>query len=449
MATTYLSRTPSTTGSTQTGTFSAWVKKGSTATTNRLFSGFIDSSNFTNIYFRSVIDELVISQQDGGSGTVDKKTTMSFRDVNGWYHIVVAFDYSNGTAEDRIKLYVNGTRITSFSPNTNPGISDVVDFNSTSATVMIGHQEGTYFNGSMAHVHWIDGTAYDADTFGETDATTGIWKPKTAPSVTYGTNGFFLKFENSAAFGTDSSGNANNFTVNGTMTQTIDTPSNVFATMNPLQQVSSGSAGVFNFSNGNTTIGKTSDSIWRTGLSTLGVTSGKYYCELKYGTEVIYTGIVSFEDYINESSGYPYVGDLANGVTYYLNTGQSSIAGTLTSYGDSFSSGDIVGIALDLDNNYIYFSKNGTWQNSGDPTSGATGTGGLTVQSGKTYMFGTSAYGNGNTYSHDYNFGNGYFGTTAVSSAQNPDDGIGIFEYDVPTGYYALNTKAINAQEYD
>jgi hypothetical protein len=162
MATTYLSRTPSTTGSTQTGTFSAWVKKGSTATTNRFFSGFIDSTNFTNIYFRSVIDELVISQQDGGSGTVDKKTTMSFRDVNGWYHIVVAFDYSNGTAEDRIKLYVNGTRITSFSPNTNPGISDVVDFNSTSATVMIGHQEGTYFNGSMAHVHWIDGTAYDA-----------------------------------------------------------------------------------------------------------------------------------------------------------------------------------------------------------------------------------------------------------------------------------------------
>jgi hypothetical protein len=91
-----------------------------------------------------------------------------------------------------------------------------------------------YFDGSMTHVHFIDGTAYDASTFGETDATTGIWKPKTTPVVTYGTNGFFLKFENSASFGTDSSGNANNFTVNGTMTQTIDTPSNVFATFNPL-----------------------------------------------------------------------------------------------------------------------------------------------------------------------------------------------------------------------
>jgi hypothetical protein len=103
------------------------------------------------------------------------------------------------------------------------------------------------FDGLMAHVHFIDGTAYDASAFGETDATTGIWKPKTAPVVTYGTNGFFLKFENSASFGTDSSPNGNNFTVNGTMTQTIDTPSNVFATWNPLYR------GTHNnlFSNGN------------------------------------------------------------------------------------------------------------------------------------------------------------------------------------------------------
>jgi hypothetical protein len=145
----------------------------------------------------------------------------------------------------------------------------------------------------------------------------------------------------------DVSGNGNNFTVNNltSIDQTTDTPTNNFATLNPLQQVRSGSAGVFNFSNGNTTIGKTSDSIWRTGLSTLGVTSGKYYCELKYGTETIYTGIVSFEDYINESSGYPYVGDLANGVTYYLNTGESSIAGALASYGYWN-----IGIAIDLNN---------------------------------------------------------------------------------------------------
>ena len=98
-----------------------------------------------------------------------------------------------------------------------------------------------YFNGSMTHLHWIDGTAYDADDFGETDSTSGIWKPKTAPSVTYGTNGFFLKFENSGAMGTDSSGNSNTFTVSGTLTQNVDTPSNNFATLNPLVIMYAGS----------------------------------------------------------------------------------------------------------------------------------------------------------------------------------------------------------------
>ena len=111
-------------------------------------------------------------------------------------------------------------------------------------------QTNPYFNGSMTHFHFIDGTAYDASTFGETDSTSGIWKPKTAPSVTYGTNGFFLKMENSGAMGTDSSGNSNTFTVSGTLTQNVDTPSNNFATMNPLDNYYASST----FSNGNTTI---------------------------------------------------------------------------------------------------------------------------------------------------------------------------------------------------
>ena len=125
----------------------------------------------------------------------------------------------------------------------------------------------------MAHYHFVDGTAYAASTFGETDSTTGIWKPKTAPSVTYGTNGFFLDFADSSAMGDDESGNTNDYTVSGTMTQTIDTPSNVFATWNPL--VPKGT-----FSNGNT--------VWDSvasgdgcAFSTLAVSSGKYYAEVK------------------------------------------------------------------------------------------------------------------------------------------------------------------------
>ncbi len=131
----------------------------------------------------------------------------------------------------------------------------------------------------MSHVNNIDGTAYNASTFGETDATTGIWKPKTAPSVTYGTNGFFLKFENSAAMGTDSSGNSNTFTVQGNLKQSLDTPSNVYATMNPLLVPTSNPP---TFSNANTTSESSSNgsSKWG-GCTTLGMTTGKWYCEAK------------------------------------------------------------------------------------------------------------------------------------------------------------------------
>ena len=150
----------------------------------------------------------------------------------------------------RIKIYINGEQITSFSSSTNPTQNTDYGWNQAS-NHFIGStgQPGGYYNGSMSHFHFIDGTAYEASDFGETDSTTGIWKPKTAPSVTYGTNGFFLKFENSGAFGTDSSGNSNTFTVNGTMTQTIDTPSNVFANWNPLANFNN----TLTFSKGNLT----------------------------------------------------------------------------------------------------------------------------------------------------------------------------------------------------
>jgi hypothetical protein len=305
-----------------------------------------------------------------------------------------------------------------------------------------------YYDGSMSHVHFIDGTAYDADTFGETDATTGIWKPKTEPSVTYGTNGFFLKFENSGAFGTDSSGNANNFTVNGTMTQNIDTPSNVFATLNPLATSS-----YITLSEGNTkSLGNTAADNSGT-YGTLAPKSGKYYVETKIGTVV---------------SGYPRVGitQINNGGFGRLLNGNESIPGyylyeasyktdgnkytnnVSSAFGDTYGAGDIISLAIDCDNGACYASKNGTWQNSGDPTSGASKTGALITWTPSDSEGVTPASAEYNGSISLFNFGNGYFGTTAVSSAQNPDDGIGIFEYDVPTGYYALNTKAINAQEY-
>ncbi len=291
----------------------------------------------------------------------------------------------------------------------------------------------------MAHVHFIDGTAYDADTFGETDTDTGIWKPKTAPSVTYGTNGFFLDMADSSAMGNDVSGNDNDWTVSGTLSQTIDTPSNVFATLNPLVPIGG------TYSNGNL-VHTESGSNYRSAVSTLGVSSGKYYAECEFGKGL---GIINSEKgyglMMSESSRYIGVNTNSvgyyNGALYYNNTTQS---GTW----DSLTDGDILMVALDIDNGYVYFGKNGTWQNSGDPTSGATGTGGFAlsnIDTGGTYFIGCSDVSGSES---KINYGNGYFGTTAVSSA-GTNAGVGTFEHDVPSGYKALCTKNINAEEYD
>jgi len=445
MATTYLSRTPASAGSRTTWTFSAWIKRANTSTTgHQIFDcSPTPGTDESKIYFYN--DFLYWKQEVGGGGADGYLVTnRKFRDVSAWYHIVCQWNTTDATDSERMKIWINGVQETSFSTNNLPDQNRESFINSANAHY-IGSAQGTgsNFDGQMTHVHFIDGTAYDASTFGETDATTGIWKPKTAPSVTYGTNGFFLKFENSGAFGTDSSGNGNNFTVNGTMTQTIDTPSNVFATLNPLVGL-----GSLTLSNGNLTCGNTTTA-WDTISSTIGASSGKWYSEYKWDSTsggFIMNGIISIDTTIDNINSDFYIGQFSTGYGYYSDNGSSYNNGSASAYGNSYTVGDIIGIAMDLDNSKLYFSKNGTWQNSGDPTSGATGTGAISITSGLTYAFGAS---NRNSAVQSINYGNGYFGTTAVSSAENPDDGIGIFEYDVPTGYRALCTKSINAEEYD
>lgn len=440
MASTYLQRT-FTTGNRKTFTFSAWVKR---ANLNGIYQAIITAQTADQGMFFSSTDELELYI---GDATV-LKTNAKYRDVNGWYNIIFAVDTTQATSSNRTKLWVNGEQVTSFALTSYPTQNNDTLFNNSGGTMRLGNH-GTssyYFDGSMAHVHFIDGTAYDASAFGETDATTGIWKPKTAPSVTYGTNGFFLKFENSGAFGTDSSGNANNFTVNGTMTQTIDTPSNVFATLNALIP-SNGTT-----SNGNLTYA-TSNSASNFGyrLSTIGVSSGKYYVECK-PTSGANASVIGIRSRATAEAVSHQLGYYADDYGVYVD-GRKFTNNTLSSYGDSYTTGDIIGIALDLDNNYLYFHKNGTYMNSGVPTSGATGTGGISITSASSsnsgnYFFGCTNHDSSNNGTWQWNFGNGTFGTTAVSSAENPDDGIGIFEYEVPTGYKALCTKSINAQEY-
>jgi len=446
MATTYLTRTNSSAGSGTKFTISTWLKRSSLSTgIPRIMEFYHSTSYYISLRFRDdSTTALQFYSESNGSG-FGFRTNQVFRDVGAFYHIVLSVDTTVGTADDRQKLYINGEQVTSFSARANPTSSVDLGYNTSSATNYIGRkfENSDYFAGLMSHFHFIDGTAYDASAFGETDSTTGNWKAKTSPSVTYGTNGFFLKGENSSALGTDSSGKGNNFTVNGTPTQTIDTPSNVFATVNPLHFGSD--AGTVTMSNGNTTFSNSGNDTWR--ASTQAVSSGKYYAEFKATGTAIASGVG-----INNGNQPAYIGSNSydyiygfNGIVY---NNDSNAGGSFTAP----STNDIIGVALDLDNNKIYWSLNGTWLNSGDPTSGATGTGAISVADPSTngtgfYHFAVGDAGTG-TVTFLSNFGNGYFGTTAVASAQNPDDGIGIFEYDVPAGYRALCTKSINAQEY-
>jgi hypothetical protein len=449
MASTYLRRTSFGTPTLATKfTISFWFKR--TGLGSKYLIGCYDGSSTNSNDFVFTSDNALAMYFGGnaGSGYLLQPNRL-FRDTNAWYHLVYEVDTTQATDSNRVKIYINGEQETSFSTTQYPP-QNATTFIFNSVNNNIGQNwEATSnaFDGSMTHFHYIDGTAYDASTFGETDATTGIWKPKTAPVVTYGTNGFFLKFENSASFGTDSSGNANNFTVNGTMTQTIDTPSNVFAVCNKLVNTNS----ALSFSNGNTTI--TNSGQWLGTLATLGMSAGKYYWEFK-STGNFMTGVSQLNSSATETNqlntaNLGYSSRFATGYEMINGGNLSNNNNTSTPYGTSHSSGDIGMVAFDADNGTLWLGKNGTWHNSATKIEIENGTTtnsaytGLTNSNGYIPSFSTE-----NSTLH-LNFGNGTFGTTAVSSAENPDDGIGIFEYEVPAGYKALCTKSINAQEYN
>ena len=441
MATTYLQRTESA-GNRRTFTWSAWVKIGRVDITKFLAACSYSSSDESYFMINSSF-QLGWESSTANDGTV--RTNRLFRDTNAWYHIVLAVDTTQATASNRIKFYVNGVQETSMSTATYPAQNHQMYWNVGGTYYpRIGkrHASGNEWDGSMSHVVHIDGTQELPTIFGEYDAN-GVWKIKTTitPSSGWGTNGYWILKDGNSV--TDQSGQGNNWTVaGGTLTKTEDNPSNVFATLNPLASLPN--TGVSTFTQGNlTSSGATTSYV--NGGSTLMMSSGKFYAEMKYVSTssdsrciVGITQDVSEISRINQDAG-------ALNTFYTSGNGTKNIQGSDTSYGATWTTGDIIGIALDLDNNKLYFSKNGTWQDSGDPTSGATGTGSaFDLDSGASYAFAISSNDTGTNPVQDCNFGNGYFGTTAVASAGTNASGIGIFEYDVPTGYTALSTKGLN-----
>ena len=437
MATTFLSKTLSASPTDNNKwTFSCWFKRTGFESQTLIYSNDGSTSNVTEVAISDAA-KIVFQNKVGGTTTMNLTTNRLFRDVGAFYHVVAVFDSSNATEADRQIIYINGVRETSFATNNPASLNEVSTINSGNVAKIGKGNTSEYFNGLMSYTAFVDGTAYDASYFGETNAATGIWKIKTSPSVTYGTNGFFLKMDTSSP-GSDTSGNNNTFTASGTPTLAQDNASNNLVTMNPLDNYYQNST----FSNGNNTIvSNASNNTYNT--STIGIASGKFYSEVKINTNndnVV--GIAggfstsSFSKLEDQVNNYGYVG--IDGTV--MNNGS-----TLVTY-DTYTTGDIIGIAVDCTNNKFYVSKNGVFQGSADPSNN---TGGLSITAAASvinnvYMFAGGENSGARTITHNWNFGNGFFGVTAVASSNADAAGHGLFEYAVPTGYYTLNTKNLN-----
>jgi len=437
MASTYARIIPSSISNRKTWTFSAWVKRSNTNENDTIFS----SGNSTNVeFFLRINNDNTISVYNYQFATnLTLVTNRLFRDNNAWYHIVFTLDTTQATASDRAKLYINGVQETSFSSSIYPSQNEDLTIAYTDTIIDLGRRSSgsnQHFNGLMSHVHFCDGYAYSPTDFGEYDAN-GVWKIKTNVSVNYGTWGFFVLKDGNSVI--DQSGNGNDLTVGGTaLTNTEDSPSNVFTTWNPLVHASTSAV----FSNGNTKVVPQDNSSVNYTTSTLAVSSGKYYAEFKklQNDNRLAVGIIDTDlqtkifqanSYLKDVVGAGIIYDSINGK---ISGNNGDIQTGLTTAGNN----DIIGLAVDMDNKLFYVYVNGTLINSG-------GTG-----ASFSYLTGTySSFWVGDVAGDGYdsceaNFGNGYFGTTAVASAGTNASGIGIFEHDVPNGYTALSTKGLN-----
>jgi hypothetical protein len=445
-----LSRTQ-TSGTTTTWTFSAWVKRsrldsvsqtGGVAGQDPIFCVGDANTDDMLIYFHqhSTADRLDIIIRDSSTIRAQLTTTRLFRDVAAFYHIQVTCDFTNATQGDRLRLYVNGVRETVFDTETYPSdTSQVTVVNNSSYTARIGQLRtaASYFAGYMAEVHLVDGSALEPTSFGE--FSNGVWIP-VRYSGGHGTAGWYLPFDDGAALGDDESANTNDFsTVVGLAASDVvpDSPNNIFATFNVLDR------NLYNApSEGNLralTAGNNG-----TQAVNFAVSSGKWYFEVRNGTAGSATlarlvGIIY--DYA-KISGASY--NDSNKFVYYSGTGNirnnSNVA-----YGDSWDAlGDIIGVALDMDNGAIYFSKNGTWQNSATAAEIAAGTTTNAAFTGLSGTFKPIVAKTGGTSSndpHDANFGqnpsfNGNL--TGGDVGTESGDGNALFKYAPPTGFLAL-----------
>ena len=452
-------------------TASYWVKLGNAAqfstTTRRWIITSTDAATSTDSigYGYPAAAKFYYKQ---GAGNKAFSTTAVYRDPSAWYNVVVAVDTTDGTADDRVKMWVNGISQTLIQSNgalaenseTNFGnAGDDITATSADSGNFI-HNINSYYNstgtqtnfdGYLADINFHSGVVGTYLNFGEFNDN-GVWIPK-EPTLAYNAYSYRLEFKqtgtgaDASGIGADTSGSTNHFAIgqgSGTaaIDVTTDTPTNNFCTLNPLANALTNPVTV---SEANVKAVGDSDT-WEMISSTMGASKGKWYWEAKLTALGSYAHIGVTDDFDIVSGGLEsYFGHTGSGIAFgkgqdatIYHTGISD-----TSYGTTHAAGNIISVALDLDNNFIYFAKNGTYQDyssaTGDPTSGASGTGGFAITANTLYIPAVALQ----QATWEVNYGNPSF---AISSSNADADGYGNFEYAVPSGYFSWCTK--NLAEY-
>ena len=440
----WLSKTFSGAGDLDKWTVSVWMKNnGGIASGSNGLNGFLysqaDNNDKTVIWSHGSATRF---QNMYAGDTVDGYLAPSgkIRDPSSWYHFVFVWDSGNATEGERIRMWKNGVRVTAFGTSTYPPIDKDSYINKAAA-----HQIGYYLSEGggqyyaecyFADYYFLDGQAEDADAFGELDSGTNQWIPKdAADDLTFGTNGFYLKFQDSAALGDDSSGNNNDFAVNSidANDQMLDTPTNNFATMNPLDRGVSSKASL---SEGNLKDTSTGTAWTVAGVrGSFGVSSGKWYWEVLKTTTNDYSmyGVANSDCSYSESFGTP-----SNSWTAISETGNKfgdGTGGSGTSYMATWTNGDIIGIALNCDDGELTFYKN-------NATQGVA----FTSLAGKEVFPYLSLYDNADSATVNFGSDSSFAGAKTAQGNQDGNEK-GDFYYEPPSGYLALCTDNLSDPE--
>jgi len=435
-ANTYLKRTPGSAGNRKTYTLSLWVKRTQisfletfasaqvTSTTN-----YVDGYKFGTAQYTD--SALSLASQGTISGSLI--TSSSYRDTSAWMHIVIRVDSTQATASNRFRLYVNGEQVTAFGTETYIAEDYEGGFCSTREHAIgwgTGANNGQGFSGYMAEVILADGTSYAPTQFGETK--NGVWIPKDPDGTSFGTTGFHLDFASSSDLGNDISGNNNDFTNVGMSThdQMLDTPTfnsssngGNFATLGPLWKTEN-----ITFAEGNLAWSGSANergmmSNWAIPIGTKAYF--EYYASAWAGGTAD-TQVIGINQPIADLIGGDR-GGKQTGYAYQSGNGYKQVLTSSSSYGYSWTTGDVIGVAVDRVNHTINFYANSAWQ-------------GTFAISSTMELFPFIGNGGGTNVAAGYiNFGqDGTFAGTKTAGGNSDDTGYGNFFYDVPAGFLAM-----------